>query len=127
MINPAMIKKGVEIAGKVVNTANTANSVSKEMGINQDSVFAQNEKAGKGGAINSVFQAADTITNGQVGSVVNAADGLTNGAVSKTTQAVDKVATPVLNAVAGTGDNGNEELLKKLVKKPALGGEGIEA
>ncbi len=128
MINPAMIKKGVEVAGKVVQASDMINTASKAAGINQDSIFAQNEKEGKGGALNSVFQAADTVTNGQIGTVMNTIDGVTNGAASRVTQAVDKVATPVLNAVAGTDEGANEEeLLKKLGKKAGLGQEGIEA
>lgn len=127
MINPAMIKKGVEVAGKVVQASDMINSASKAAGVNQDSIFAQNEKTGKGGAINSVFQAADTVTNGQVGKVMETVDGVTNGAASKVTQTADKIATPVLNAVGGAGEGTEEELLKKLGKKPTLGEQGIEA
>lgn len=128
MINPAMIKKGVEVAGMVVQAADMINTASKAAGINQDSIFAQNEKEGKGGALNSVFQAADTVTNGQVSTVMNTLDGVTNGAASKVTQAVDKVATPVLNAVTGNDAGASEEeLLKKLGKKSGLGQDGIEA
>lgn len=127
MINPAMIKKGVEVAGKVVQASDMINSASKAAGVNQDSIFAQNEKAGKGGAINSVFQAADTVTNGQVGKVMETVDGVTNGAASKVAQTADKIATPVLNAVGGAGEGTEEELLKKLGKKPTLGEQGIEA
>ncbi len=121
-----MIKKGVEVAGKVVQASDMINTASKAAGINQDSIFAQNEKEGKGGALNSVFQAADTVTKGQVGKVMGKIDDVTDGAASKITQTVDQVATPVLNAV-GMGDGGEEEVLKKLGKKPALGEEGIEA
>lgn len=46
-INPMMIKKGVEIAGKVVQTADTINTVSEQMGINQDSIFAEKQKTVK--------------------------------------------------------------------------------
>lgn len=127
MINPAMIKKGVEVAGKVVQASEMINTASKAAGINQDSIFAQNEKEGKGGALNSVFQAADTVTNGQVGKVMETVDGVTNGAASNVTQTADKIATPVLNAVGGAGEGTEEELLKKLGKKPTLGEQGIEA
>lgn len=127
MINPAMIKKGVEVAGKVVQASDMINTASKTAGINQDSIFAQNEKEGKGGALNSVFQAADTVTNGQVGKVMETVDGVTNGAASNVTQTADKIATPVLNAVGGAGEGTEEELLKKLGKKPTLGEQGIEA
>lgn len=127
MINPAMIKKGVEVAGKVVQASDMINTASKVAGINQDSIFAQNEKEGKGGALNSVFQAADTVTNGQVGKVMETVDGVTNGAASNVTQTADKIATPVLNAVGGAGEGTEEELLKKLGKKPTLGEQGIEA
>lgn len=127
MINPAMIKKGVEIAGKVVQVSDMVNTASKAAGINQDSIFVQNEKEGKGGAINSVLQTADTVTKGQVGNAVSALDSATNGAVSKVTQTVDKLATPVLNVVGGTDIGSEDEILKKLGKNVGLGQNGIEA
>lgn len=127
MVNPAMIKQGIQIAGKVVQASEMINTASKAAGINQDSIFAQNEKEGKGGALNSVFQAADTVTNGQIGTVVKTVDGVTNGAASKVTQTADKIITPVLDvANTVTGDGADGDVLQKLGKK-ALGNQGIEA
>ncbi len=127
MVNPAMIAKGVKIAGQVVEASEMINTASKAAGINQDSIFAKNEKKGKGGALNSVFQAADTVTNGQIGTVVNTIDGVTNGAASRVTQSADKIVTPALD-IAGvvTGDGVDGDILQKLGKK-ALGNQGIEA
>lgn len=120
-INPMMIKKGVEIAGKVVQTADTINTVSEQMGINQDSIFAEKQKNGKGGALNSVFQAADTVTNGKVSTVVGTLDKVTNGAASGAVETADKIVTPVMNVVNGVGGENQEEILKKLAAKGAGG------
>lgn len=110
-----MIKKGIEVAGQVKNTADTINTASKAAGINQDSIFAKNEAEGKGGAINSVFQAADTITGGAVAKTYETADSASGGVLSQSVQGIDKIATPILEA-ADSSDIG--DLAKKGKKMP---------
>ena len=121
MINPAMIKKGIQIAGQVVDTANTVNTVSKAAGVNQDSIFAEAEKEGEGGPINSVFQAADTISGGKIGEKVENINDATGGMAMKGLQAADKIAEPVLEiAGAADGEIDIENLQKKGKKMPDL-------
>ena len=121
MINPAMIKKGIQVAGQVVDTANTVNTVSKAAGINQDSIFAEAEKEGKGGPLNSVFQAADTISGGKIGKKVENINDTTGGMAMKCLQTADKIAEPVLDiAGAADGEIDIENLQKKGKKMPNL-------
>ncbi|MBQ2645496.1 hypothetical protein IJG14_08015 [bacterium] len=92
----AAIMKGIQIAGQVKDVADTVNTVAKAANVNQDSVFAKNEEEGKGGAINSIFQAADTITGGTVGKIYGAVDEKTGGVASKAVHVADQIATPVI-------------------------------
>ncbi len=116
MINPAVIAKGVQVAKQVVDTAETVNTVAKSAGINQDSIFAQKENEGKGGPVNSVLQAADTLSFGTVGKQVGAGDKLTGGLISKTIGQVDVVAKPIL-AVTDTIDGVDSGDIAKAAKK----------
>ena len=121
MINPAMIKKGIQVAGQVVDAANTVNTVSKAAGVNQDSIFAEAEKEGKGGPINSVFQAVDTISGGKIGEKVENINDATGGMAMRGLQTADKIAEPVLDiAGAADGEIDIENLQKKGKKMPNL-------
>lgn len=113
-VQVAAVIKGIQIAGQVKQAADTVNTVSQKLNINQDSIFAKNEKEGKGGAINGVLQAADTVTGGVVSKAHSLVDKTTGGMTSKVTQAADKIATPVLNVVAGSSSEGGT--LDKLTK-----------
>lgn len=115
MINPAMIKKGVQIAGKVVDTANTVNTAAKTAGINQDSIFAKNEAEGKGGPINSVFQAVDTVSGGAIGQKAESINDATGGKAMEVLNTADNIAGTVLDVA-----NADENLLKKGKKMPEL-------
>lgn len=109
----------IKVASKVKTVADTVNTVAKATGKNQDSVFAQKEKEGKGGAINSVFQAADTLTGGTIGKVASAIDDKTGGKASKIVQTADKVVSPVMDAADKIGGSGTVDAAKasKLPKK----------
>lgn len=115
----AAILKGVQIAGQVKDVADTVNIASEALNINQDSIFAQNEKQGKGGAINSVLQACDTTSGGMTSKVFKGADMLTAGTLSKTVQMTDKIATPLLEVadLAGGPDIEDATKIAKLGKK----------
>lgn len=115
----AAIMKGIQIAGEVKDVADTVNTASKALNINQDSVFAKNEEQGKGGAINSIFQAADTLSMGSVSKTYEAVDQSSMGVLSQTVQSVDKVATPILETVdmANGPDVGDVGEVANIAKK----------
>lgn len=119
MVNPAMIKKGIEIAGTVVNVSKDINAASEKAGINQDSIFAENAKNGAG-PLNGVLQAADTVTGGTVGKAFQQIDGTTGGTLNSVFQTADKTSAPALNiaaAVTGGADGKEDDILAKLGKK----------
>ena len=118
-VQVAAILKGVQIAGKVKDVAATVNMASGPLNINQNSIFAQNEKQGKGGALNSILQACDTTSGGMTGKMFQGADMLTGGTLSKTVQMTDKIATPLLEVadLAGGPDIEDATKIAKLGKK----------
>ncbi len=120
VVQVAAVVKGLQVAGQVKDVADTVNFAAKEMNINQNSVFAKNEREGNGGAINSVFQAADTVSFGAVGKVTQAIDATSGGTFSKTVQMADKIATPVMEVADLMGGPDIEDGAKILKKMPDL-------
>lgn len=106
----------IKVAGKVKDVSETVNTATKAMGINQESIFAKNEEEGKGGAINSVLQTADTVTGGVIGKTVEKADEATGGLASKGIQSADKIVTPILD-VADAADGPDIDDVAKMGKK----------
>ena len=116
----AAIMKGVQIAGQVKDVADTVNTASQVMNVNQDSIFAKREEEGNGGAINSVFQAADTLTGGSVGKVAEEVDKNTGGMAGTALQAADKIVTPVMEAIDMTDGPDVGDGAKILKKMPDI-------